>query len=151
MPRVPRSALPEAGYFHVTARGAGRIAIVRDDDDRRRFLQLLASAGKRVGWQVYAYCLMDTHYHVVVEAERDALSRALHRVNGVYAQGFNRRHGRWGHLFGERFAAWVVLDEGHLIAACRYVLRNPVRAGLCERAAEWPWSGSSFRGAKRHE
>jgi putative transposase len=142
MPRVPRRFLPEAGFFHVTARGVGPGPIVRDDEDRRVLLALLGQESARDELAFHVLCVMDTHYHLVVEGARDALSAAMHRVNGTHAQAFNKRHGRWGHLFGERFSSWVVLDEAHLAATMRYVLNNPVRAGLCPRAADWPWSRS---------
>ena len=85
---------------------------------------------------------MPNHYHVIVETLLGQLSRGLHKLNGVYAQAFNERHARSGHLFGDRFAAFSICDEEHLRRACEYVLQNPVRADLCEQAADWPWSGS---------
>ena len=87
---------------------------------------------------------MPNHYHLVVECARDLLSRALHRVNGRYAERFNRKYTRSGHLWGDRFALWQIRDEEHLHAACAYVIANPVRAGLCERADEWGWSASPY-------
>jgi REP element-mobilizing transposase RayT len=141
MPRLPRCALPESGVYHVTARGVARSAIALDDDDRRRFLRLLAEAVEREAWHCYAFCLMPNHYHLVVDAFLTSLSRGLHRLNGSYAREFNDRHERSGHLFGNRFAAWVIRDENHLRNACAYVQHNPVRAGLCEDADEWPWGG----------
>ena len=141
MPRILRTTLPD-GYFHVTARGVERRAIYLDREDCRSFLDLFASAVRRHGWDVYAFCLMGNHYHLVIEATRAELSGGVQRLNGVYAQRFNRRHGRWGHLFGGRFASWVIETDEHLYDACRYVLENPVRAGLCERTDDWPWSGS---------
>lgn len=140
MARRPRTDLPD-GVYHVTARGVDSAAIYRDDDDRRFFLRLLAGAVVRFHWRVHAFCLMGTHYHLITETTRARLSAGLHRLNGVYAQRFNRRHGRTGHLFGDRFASWLVEGDEHLRAASRYVLLNPVRAGLCTRADEWPWSG----------
>jgi REP element-mobilizing transposase RayT len=85
---------------------------------------------------------MTTHYHLVVETELWRLSDGMHRLNGTYALTFNRRHHRSGHLFGERFAAWLPRDEHHLRQTCEYVLQNPVRAGLCARAADWPWAAA---------
>jgi REP-associated tyrosine transposase len=90
----------------------------------------------------YAFCVMPNHYHLVVGAVLERLSRGLHRLNGIYAQRFNERHERSGHLFGDRFAAFVIRDEDHLLNACEYVRQNPVRAGLCEHADDWPWAGS---------
>jgi putative transposase len=115
--------------------------------DRLTFMQLLRDVVRCHRWNCYAFCLMGTHYHVVVAAERHALSAGLQRLNGVYAQLFNRRHGRTGHLFGGRFHAWVIADERHLHATCAYVLENPVRAGLCATVSEWPWSASQPAGA----
>ncbi len=83
---------------------------------------------------------MSTHYHLVLEASRELLSDGMRRLNGVYAMRFNRRHGRKGHLFEQRFSAYVLLDECHLEAAQRYVLENPVRAGLCARTQDWQWA-----------
>jgi putative transposase len=134
-----RQDLPD-GVFHVTTRGVAREAIFRDDEDRSLFLHLLAATSDRNSWRCHVHCLMGTHYHLIVEASVRSLSRGLHRLNGVYAQLFNRRHGRTGHLFGDRFHAWVVVDDDHLRAASHYVLQNPVRAGLCAKAADWPWS-----------
>jgi REP element-mobilizing transposase RayT len=87
---------------------------------------------------------MGTHYHLVLEAERALLSRGMHRLNGLYAQSFNERHERRGHLFGDRFVSRVVEDERYLRAACRYVVGNPVRAGLCTQPEDWPWSASRY-------
>jgi len=143
VPRILRTTLPD-GYFHVTSRGVARRRIFLDEDDCLFFLSLLAETADRYVWEVYALCLMENHYHLVVEATREHLSDGMQWLNGVYAQEFNQRYGRWGHLFGARFASWVVASEEHLYAACRYVLENPVRAGLCERPEDWPWSASRW-------
>ena len=84
---------------------------------------------------------MGTHYHLVIECTLPDLCDGLHRLNGVYAQRFNRRYGRRGHLFGDRYAGWLVRDDEHLTETIVYVLENPVRAGLCHHASDWPWSG----------
>lgn len=137
MARVPRShALPEYGVFHVTARGVARMAIVLDDDDRIAFCGGLAEVTERFGWKLHAWCLLDNHFHLIVEAARDALSRGMHRLCFLYAQGFNGRHDRPGHLFQSRFHAKPVGDEEYLWAACRYVLENPLRAGICTRVGD---------------
>ncbi len=138
--RGRRSELPD-GIFHVTTRGVDSCLIYRDELDRISFLRLFANVVERFRWRTYAFCLMGTHYHIVLETARARLSDGAQRLNGVYAQRFNRRHGRTGHLFGDRFASWVVDDEDHLAAACRYVLENPVRAGLCDSPEQWRWSG----------
>jgi REP element-mobilizing transposase RayT len=138
MPRTVRGDLPD-GVYHVTARGVNRCAVFADDVDRVVFLRLLAESVERFAWRCHAFCLMGTHYHLLIETIRARLSVGLHRLNGLYAQRFNHRHDRTGHLFGSRFHAWLVEDEDHLAAVTEYVLNNPVRAGLVETAQDWPW------------
>lgn len=144
MPRPLRQDLPD-GIYHVTARGVDRDAVFRDDADRVLFLRLLSETVDRHKWICHAFCLMGTHYHLVVETSQAALSRGLHGLNGLYAQLFNRRHGRSGHLFGGRFHAWVLDDEEHFRQACHYIAQNPVRAGLCRQPEDWPWSSERPR------
>jgi putative transposase len=141
VPRSPRSNLPD-GLFHVTSRGVAGASIFVDDHDRRGFFLLLQQASELWGWRVHAWCLMGTHYHLVVEAKREQMSYAVHRLNGLYAQRFNRRHERRGHLYEGRFSSWFIHDEEHLRATIGYVLENPVRAGLCADVRDWLWSGS---------
>ena len=132
----------------MTARGIDCDAVFRDDADRVLFLRLLGETINRQGWICHAFCLMGTHYHLIVEATQVALSSGLHRLNGVYAQLFNRRHGRRGHLFGARFHALVLDDEEHFRNTCAYVAENPVRAGLCREAEDWPWSSAQPRSSR---
>jgi putative transposase len=117
--------------------------IYRDDEDRLAFLQLFNIAVARFDWTSHAFCLMGNHYHLVLDATSANLSRGLHIVNGIYAQGFNAKYKRWGHLFGDRF--WSrSLEEDDLERTCVYVMENPVRAGLCEQAAGWRWSACRY-------
>jgi putative transposase len=97
---------------------------------------------QRHDWHCHVFCLMTTHYHLVVETELWRLSDGMHRLNGTYALAFNRRHRRSGHLFGERFAAWIPRDDRHMRATCECVLQNPVRAGLAATAGDWPWAAA---------
>ena len=140
--RRPRRELPPEGVYHVTTRGVARTAVFLDDDERRLFLALLAAQVRRHDWRVHAFCLLTNHYHLVVETQLWRLSDGMQRLNGAYAQAFNRRHHRSGHLFGDRFAAWLVESDDHLRAAVEYVLQNPVRAGLALTAGEWRWSAA---------
>ena len=138
--RRARSLLTD-GVFHVTARATGGDVLFRDDLDRNLFVVQLTRTEVAFEWTCHVYCLMTTHYHLLVEASREALSRGMHRLNGNYAQGFNARHGRRGHLFEGRFSAYVVEGGEYFEKACLYVLNNPVRAGLSNCAEDWPWSG----------
>jgi len=132
----------------VTARGVAGSSLFRDDFDRGAFCDLLARTGRRFEWRCDAYCLMTTHFHLVVVSRRASLSAGMHWLSGLHAQRFNRRHDRKGHLFENRFSARVLHDEEHWENACRYVFDNPVKAGLCEKAADWPWSGGLFRAVR---
>src|SRR5277367_5602879 len=99
MARRRRSDLPDVGVFHLTMRGVDGCTIYADDRDRLRFTRLLRLATGRARWRLLAYCLMRNHFHLVVLAEREPMSRAMHALAFRHAQSFNRRHGRKGHLF----------------------------------------------------
>jgi putative transposase len=139
MGRIRRRDLPD-GHFHLTAFGAGGIHIFPTDLDRLEFLHALGIVSTRYRWRLVAYCLMGTHYHLLVETRCADLVPGMQWLNGVYARGFNKRHERRGHLFGARYDSRVIRDEKHRVAAIDYVLHNPVRAELCPRADDWPWS-----------
>jgi len=127
--------------YHVTARGNERKPIVRDDDDRDQWLKTLARAVSRFRWIVYAFCLMDNHFHLVLETPNPNLARGMRELNGVYAQRFNRRHRRFGHLFGGRYKALLVEREPHLLEVCRYVVLNPERVATpTESYDRYRWS-----------
>ena len=128
------------GLYHVTARGNGRQTLFADDADRERFLIVLTRAVARYRLLCHAYCLMGNHYHLLLETPEANLSRAMRQLNGVYSQAFNRRHERPGHVLEGRFHAQVVDKDAYLREVCRYIVLNPVRAGLVAHPREWPWS-----------
>lgn len=126
---------------HVTCRSIRRLPLFDTEADARGYLTLLDHVTRDVAaWSVLAYCLMPNHVHLVVDSSVDQLSLAMHRLNGLYAQRFNRDHGYRGHLFQGRFHAKPVRDDAHLPGSIRYVLLNAVRANLCARPEQWRWS-----------
>lgn len=139
MARPLRIEFPGAVY-HVTSRGDRRDAIFVDDYDRRMMLGIMAQAMERLDAQVLAYCLMGNHYHLVLHTRQANLSLVMRHLNGVYTQAFNRRHDKVGHVFQGRFKAILVDRDNYLLALCRYVELNPVRAHMVAAAADWPWS-----------
>jgi len=139
MARPLRLQFPGAVY-HLTARGNERQAIFLDDTDRRRFLSLLGREVHQQGWFCHAYCLMGNHYHLLIETPRGNLTKGMRRLNGTYSQSVNRRHQRVGHLFQGRYHAVVVDREPYLLELCRYIVLNPVRAGVTQAARDWAWS-----------
>jgi len=152
MARPLRIEFPGAVY-HVTARGNARAAIFLNDDDRRRFLALLTETAGRRGWTCHAYCLMDNHYHLMLETAAANLGRGMRQINGVYTQRFNRAHDRVGHVFQGRYKAILVEKQAYLLELCRYVVLNPVRAGMVAAPGDWAWSSyrrmASQRAARR--
>ncbi len=142
MARPPRLEFPGA-LWYVSARGAGRAEVFRDDDDRAAFVPLLARTASTYGWRPHAWALAARSYELLVETPEPTLSRGMRDLNGVTTQRFNRRHGRSGSLFAGRFRAILVEREAHLLALVRHVLHAPVREGLASAPRDWPWS--SFR------
>jgi REP element-mobilizing transposase RayT len=126
--------------YHLTSRGNARERIFLDEFDFEAFLGDLAEAIDRYGWLCHAYCLMDNHHHLLIETPKPNLSRGMRHLNGVYAQGFNLRHERCGHVFGGRFGSKLVEKDSHLLECARYIVLNPVRAGVCTRPGDYRWS-----------
>ena len=139
MARPLRLEFPGAIY-HVTSRGNARNAIFLDDEDRELFLGGLGEVIARFGWLCHAYCLMDNHYHLLIETPKGNLSLGMRQLNGVYTQRLNRRHGRVGHVLQGRFKAIVVDRDSYLLELCRYVVLNPIRAGRVKHIERHPWS-----------
>lgn len=124
--------------YHVTSRGDRREAIYRDDDDRLIWLDVFSQVCSRFLWRCHAWCLMDNHYHIVIETAEGNLSQGMRQLNGVYTQQHNRRHGLSGHVFQGRFKAILVQKEAYLLELARYVVLNPVRAGMVNDVVDWP-------------
>ena len=126
--------------YHVTARGNARAAIYHRSCDRLCFLDILSTTVERYNWRVHAYCLMDNHYHLVIETVDNTLSSGMKYLNGCYSQSYNRQYKRVGHVFQGRFKAILVEKEAYLLELARYVVLNPVRAEMVRTAGDWPWS-----------
>jgi len=139
----------EGAVYHVTSRGNARDDIYVSDDDREMFLDVLGHVVDRFGWMCHAFCLMDNHYHLLIETPRANLSRGMRQLGGMYTQRFNRLHGRVGHVFQGRFKSIVVDKDAYLLELSRYVVLNPVRAGMVKDVADWPWS--SYRATAGEE
>lgn len=128
------------GVYHVTCRGNNKRLIVLDDYDRLTFFFRLGLVARKHGWKIYAYCLMDNHYHLVIEIDERGMSRGFCQLNTAYALAFNGRHGRINHLFGRRYWSGGLTDDRTFLNTCAYVLRNPPRAGIAESVDDYEWS-----------
>lgn len=139
MARPLRLEFPGAVY-HLTSRGNARQKIFFSDTDRELFLKTLSQVISRYNWICHAYCLMDNHYHLLIETPKANLSLGMRQVNGIYTQSFNRQHKRVGHLFQGRFKAILVEKQSYLLELCRYIVLNPVRIKCVARLGAWKWS-----------
>ncbi|WP_297034755.1 transposase [uncultured Enorma sp.] len=129
----------ESGFYHVMLRGNGRQLIFEDDADRREFLSCLDNAIEREGVSLIAWCLMDNHVHLIIDDPHDRLSTVMYRIGMKYAMYFNNRHQREGHLFEGRFKSSPIESDEYLVQAVRYVLNNPVAAGI-STLEDYRWS-----------
>ena len=139
MPRMARLVIPGLPH-HITQRGSRKQATFFSNDDYAEYLALLHKNLGSAGVDIWAYCLMPNHVHLIaVPRNPDSLSKLLRLTHHRYARYINDGHGWQGHLWQERYHS-CVMDENHLMAAVRYIELNPVRAGLCERPDDWRWS-----------
>ncbi|GMQ88628.1 MAG: transposase [Gammaproteobacteria bacterium] len=126
--------------YHVTSRGDGRDDIYLNDADNKQFLNVLSEVCQRFNWTIHAFCLMDNHYHLLIETPDSNLAKGMRHLNGVYTQRFNRTHQRVGHVFQGRYKAILVHKESCLLELARYIVLNPVRAQMVRSVKDWPWS-----------
>jgi REP-associated tyrosine transposase len=128
------------GLYHVTTRSVDRRAIFRRKKECALLLDLLAETVARFEWECMSFCVMTNHYHALIRTPAPNIAAGMRKLNGQFAQTYNRRHGRTGHVFERRYHAELIHREGHLLETCRYIALNPVRAGMCDRPEDYEWS-----------
>jgi REP element-mobilizing transposase RayT len=128
------------GYYHVTARGNNKRPIFLDDRDRQLFVLLLNRVATKYGWTIFAFCLMGNHYHLVMRIDDRGMAKGMCELNGKYALLFNLKYARVNHLFGKRYWSDEIQSDDRFRGACRYVVRNPVKAGMVESPDAYVWS-----------
>ena len=148
MPRKPRQLIAE-GYYHVLARGNDRRRLFVTDEDRRRYLTLVADYTHRYSVSVFHYCLMTNHVHLLVQPQKDgaALTQVMHGLQLVYARYVQRTHHQTGHVWEDRFKTIGIADRTYLLECGRYIERNPVRARMVLAAEDYPWSSAGVYAA----
>lgn len=127
------------GVYHVTSRGDGRDDIYLSDADREAWLEVFGQVCERFNWICHAWCQMTNHYHILIETPEANLVKGMRQLNGVYTQRLNRAHGRVGHVFQGRYKAILVERDSYLLELARYVVLNPLRAGMIKQLENWPW------------
>jgi REP element-mobilizing transposase RayT len=148
MARPLRIEYPGA-FYHITSRGNERKAVFKSHRDRQKFLSYLESATERYGAVVHVYCLMDNHYHLLVETPSGNLSQIMHHINGAYTTYFNIRSQRSGHLFQGRYKAILIEADAYAKQLSRYIHLNPVRAGIVDTPEKYNWSSCMYYMIKR--
>ena len=139
MSRPLRLEFPDALY-HITSRGDRWEDIYDDDADREAFLKIFSKVIEQNNWYCYSYCLMSNHYHLLVQTPDANLSKGMRQLNGIYTQYYNRRHGLTGHLFQGRYKSILVDQDAYLLELSRYIVLNPVKAGMVKSVEKWVWS-----------
>jgi REP element-mobilizing transposase RayT len=139
---VPRKLRPEipGGFFHIFTRANLQLPLFLDDRDYESWLQMLARTVARFAWNCHAYCAMPNHFHLLIETPEPTRSAGMRHLSGSYAQRFNQRYEGSGHVFQGRYGANLIEGEPQFLENCRYIVLNPVRAGLCKAPEKWPWS-----------
>jgi putative transposase len=140
---MPRTARASVGNVcnHALNRGNGRARVFHNDADYRAFIDLLAQAAERVSMRVPAFCLMPNHFHLLLWPRHDRdLSRFMQWLLTSHVRRHHRKRRTTGHVWQGRFKAFPIQQDAHFLTVCRYVERNPLRAGLVDRAERWPWS-----------
>lgn len=140
MARKPRIDIP--GYYHIINRGVNRQTIFLDNEDKETFLGFLELSRDVYQFTVHSFCIMDNHYHLLVETTRDNLSLAIRYINSRYAAWFNKKYSRVGPLWQGRFKSWYIHNEEYLWLLIRYIEMNPVKAGLVNGVGDFPFSSS---------
>ena len=142
----------EGALYHVLSRGNDKQDIVIDDDDRKLFLDTAGEMGERFEIDLFAYVLMDNHYHLLFRTNRANLCRSMQWFGATYTKRFNLRHNRSGHLFQGRFKNMLVQNDAYLLQLSYYIHRNPLRAGMVKRIADYKWSSyRAYAYGKSHQ
>lgn len=148
MPRTARKQ-SASGKYHVMLRGINKQQIFEDDSDYKRFCYIMGDCKEEYDFRLHAYCIMGNHVHILIEVGDVSLSEILRKIEVRFAQWYNKKYQRTGHLFQDRFRSEVIEDDAHFLRVMRYIHHNPIKAGLCDSLEEYPWS--SYRAYKEKD
>lgn len=139
MPRRPR-ILSSTGIYHAMMRGINKGDLFKDDKDREKFLEIIEVTRSLGEYELYSYCLMTNHIHLLIKEKSDPINRIMKRIGVSYSQYFNKKYERVGHVFQDRYRSETIENEKYLLACVRYIHNNPVKAGIVEHPVHYRWS-----------
>ncbi|MEG6615169.1 transposase [Peptococcaceae bacterium 1198_IL3148] len=139
MPRVARKK-SKTNIYHVMIRGINQQNIFVDDEDNEKFIDTLARYQKEINYEIYAYCLMGNHIHLLIKEGNEALSNTMRRIGASYVYWYNWQYNRKGHLFQDRYKSEPVEDDSYFLTVLRYIHQNPLKAGLVNNIEAYKWS-----------
>ena len=139
MPRQARRK-SESGIYHIMLRGINQQQIFEDEEDGFRFLETLSKYKEQCGYEIYAYCLMGNHIHILLKEGKENLTLVLKRIAGSYVYWYNWKYRRCGHLFQDRFKSEPVEDDAYFLTVIRYIHQNPIKAGICKNIDGYKFS-----------
>ena len=142
MPRKPRIEIP--GFYHIINRGVEQRAVFKENGDYKYFLEQLSNLSKNFNITIHNYCLMNNHYHLLIETREENLSKFMRQLNGIYAIYFNKKYKRSGHLWQGRFKSWYVTDEAYLYTLILYIEQNPLKAKIVKNLIDYPYSSCHY-------
>lgn len=143
--RMPREARRKSStkVYHIILRGINQQVIFEDEEDAYMFLHLLKFYKEKSGYQIYAYCLMGNHLHILIKEGEEPLGIVMRRIGARFVYWYNSKYDRCGHLFQDRFKSEAVEDCSYLLNVLRYIHQNPLKAGLAKNVADFKWSSYS--------
>ncbi len=133
----------ESGIYHIIMRGINRQSIFEDTEDCERFILTMQRYKEKSRYEIYAYCLMGNHLHILLKVGSEPLEQIMRRICGSYVYWYNRKYERIGNLFQDRFKSEPVENEAYFLTVLRYIHQNPVKAGVSRKVAEYQWSSYS--------
>ena len=141
MPRIARTK-SNTGIYHVVLRGINRQRIFEEDQDNKKYLETIKRYRKTSGYEVYAYCLMSNHIHLLMKEGKEDLGITFRRIGASYVYWYNWKYSRRGHLFQDRYKSEVVETDSYFLTVMRYIHQNPIKAGIVKEIQTYPWSSS---------
>lgn len=139
MPRTARKK-SNSGIYHIMLRGINRQTIFEDDEDKLKFLDTIRHYKQKCGFNIFAYCLMDNHVHLIIKENNEPLEKLMKRIGVSYVYWYNLKYKRSGHLFQDRYKSQVIEDERYLLSVIRYIHQNPIKANIATSMGNYPWS-----------